>query len=144
VKSCFKCHVEKPLTEFYRHAQMGDGHLNKCKDCTKTDTKRNYRVTVPERQAYERVRNQEPARKAARLQYQTNRRAKHPEKHQAHNAVRNAIKSGLLVRRPCEVCQSPASEAHHPDYSRPLHVEWLCRRHHREREGRVALPLEAT
>lgn len=38
-KKCFKCEVEKPLTDFYKHKDMSDGHLNKCKSCTKNDTK---------------------------------------------------------------------------------------------------------
>lgn len=43
-----------------------------------------------------------------------------------------AIKVGKLVRLPCEKCGSPKSEAHHEDYSKPLVVKWLCRRHHGE------------
>ena len=37
-KKCFKCGEVKPLNKFYKHPQMGDGHLNKCIDCTKKDT----------------------------------------------------------------------------------------------------------
>jgi hypothetical protein len=39
MKVCFKCKKEKTLTEYYKHSAMSDGHLNKCKDCTKLDVK---------------------------------------------------------------------------------------------------------
>lgn len=38
MKTCFKCHRELPITEFYRHPMMADKHLGKCKDCTRKDT----------------------------------------------------------------------------------------------------------
>ena len=46
MKECFKCHILKPLSEFYTHPKMGDGHLNKCKGCTKKDVKENYHLNV--------------------------------------------------------------------------------------------------
>lgn len=38
-KKCFKCGKEKDLNDFYKHPQMPDGHVNKCKECNKIDNK---------------------------------------------------------------------------------------------------------
>lgn len=48
----------------------------------------------------------------------------------AGKKVECAIAAGRLKRQPCAVCGSHESHAHHPDYSRPLDVIWLCRLHH--------------
>lgn len=40
------------------------------------------------------------------------------------------LKRGKFVRKPCERCGSENSQMHHPDYSKPLLVVWLCREHH--------------
>jgi hypothetical protein len=37
------------------------------------------------------------------------------------------LRRGKLVRSDCVSCGSVESQMHHPDYSRPLHVVWLCR-----------------
>lgn len=49
----------------------------------------------------------------------------------ASTRVAKAIKRGELTRQPCEVCGDPKVDAHHDDYSKPLDVRWLCRKHHR-------------
>jgi hypothetical protein len=63
-------------------------------------------------------------------------RKNHPEVARAHEAVYSAICSGRLIRP--EICSKcgkkpkPRSDgrtrihAHHPDYNKPLEVEWLC------------------
>jgi hypothetical protein len=54
------------------------------------------------------------------------------QKINARLAVRNALRRGEIVRGACEECGELKSEAHHDDYSKPLSVRWLCRRHHQE------------
>lgn len=41
MKKCLKCSEEKPLSSFYKQKGMRDGHLNKCKECTRRDVKKN-------------------------------------------------------------------------------------------------------
>jgi predicted Zn-ribbon and HTH transcriptional regulator len=53
-------------------------------------------------------------------------------KGRAHAVAKRAYKKGLLVKpAACEACGSVAKlEKHHPDYSKPLSVQWLCRSCH--------------
>lgn len=129
MKVCFKCKQEKPLTEFYNHAQMADGHLNKCKDCAKKDTHhRRHNSEAREKiLAYDRARGNRQT-----PEYLKEFREKYPKKYKAHNAVNNAIKRGLLFSQPCEVCGNPNTHGHHDDYAKPLNVRWLCAEHHKE------------
>lgn len=63
---------------------------------------------------------------------QSNRWAKeNPQKVRAHWRVHYAIKTGKLIKQPCEICGTTSRiNAHHDDYSRPLSVMWLCSEHH--------------
>ncbi len=57
-------------------------------------------------------------------------RERNPAAYVAHLTVHNALRLGVLERRHCTVCGETRTDAHHPDYSQPLHVVWLCRPHH--------------
>jgi hypothetical protein len=37
----------------------------------------------------------------------------------------------------CEDCGDPDTEAHHPDYDRPMVVRWLCRKCHKAEHRRL-------
>lgn len=50
----------------------------------------------------------------------------------ANRKVQRAVKSGKLVRLPCEICGDLITEAHHDDYNKPFAVRWLCKRHHNQ------------
>ncbi len=137
MKTCFKCHCVLPLSEFYDHPRMADGKLGKCKTCMKADVKKNYRDNRGHYVEYEKLRFKDPKRKAALIVIQRNRREREPDKYHARNAVGNALRDKRLFRKPCEVCGSKKSQAHHDDYSKPLDVRWLCFKHHREHHGQT-------
>lgn len=70
---------------------------------------------------------------------------KFPEKFAAHKALRKAVRNGQVKKLPCQECGDPCSEGHHHDYTKPLDVTWLCKKHHiaadrarREREQSTA------
>ena len=70
--------------------------------------------------------------KEPNLTRQADWRRRHPSRYAAHLAVQRALKRGELVKTGCEHCQTTDGrlDAHHPDYSKPLAVIWLCRRCH--------------
>lgn len=69
-------------------------------------------------------------------------RRRHPEEASARNEVRKAIRSGALTRPDtCQRCGQASEwpiEASHDDYSRPLDIEWLCKRCHAQKDWAAA------
>jgi len=145
-KVCFRCGKEKPFIDFYKHPRMADGHLNKCKTCTKKDVSGNYRKNIEHYTEYEKTRMHLPHRVKAREEYAQTEQgkitgnkakrkyaARNPEKQKATCAVNNAVRDGRLQKLPCKNCGSKKRvHGHHDDYSKPLDVIWLCPRCHKE------------
>ena len=129
-KVCFKCQTEKDRSEFYKHPQMGDGLLGKCKTCTKADVKAQRLKRHEYYMAYDRKRFQDqPQRKELCAVITKRNRERWPHKYKARQAVSNAVRDGRLARPSrCSKCgdDSRRIEGHHEDYSKLLEVVWLC------------------
>ena len=128
MKTCFKCSTEQPLTEFYKHKAMGDGHLGKCKTCTKSDVMIHRNNNIEKIRAYDRARGNRH-----RPGYIQEYNEKYPAKYKAKNMVNNAVRDGRLSKEPCSECGTTERiHAHHDDYAKPLNVRWLCAAHHHQ------------
>lgn len=142
-KKCLKCKETFLLSSFYKHAEMADGHLNKCKACARKDASANRNKKIDHYREYDRRRANTPARVKGRERYKKTtagksvlKKAHHlwgirnRHKRRAHLLVKRALNKGILQKGPCSICGALNVEAHHPDYSRPLFVVWLCKKDH--------------
>lgn len=140
---CKLCGERKEQTEFYPFREWFDSY---CKLCRCAYQRRQYRLTISARKAYERSRATLPHRVAARIKYASSdsgrastkravaaSNARYPEKRAARISLGNAVRDGIVSKQPCSVCGSTYRiHGHHEDYSKPLDVIWLCPRHHRD------------
>ena len=118
-----------------------NGYINEfCKKCNAINT-RKYRIADPEKHRMYvlnyRTKNhtaiKERDNKRSYLK-EKNALNKYPQKFKARSLTKYAIKTGLLKRMPCVVCNNIFKiHAHHEDYSKPLEVVWLCVKHHAQR-----------
>lgn len=136
MKTCRACGESKPLTDYHIERRVKDGRRAICKRCEHAriaEQRRSSQAAAKHRAAARRHydRNADAEREARRADYAAN-----PEREAAHRAVRDALAAGTLVRpSECQNCGARPEkgadgraqiEAHHPDYARPLDVEWLC------------------
>ena len=100
-KECFKCKTVKPLDEFYKHKQMADGHLNKCKCCAKKDVSLHREINIEKIREYDRVRGKLPHRIELKNKINKRWRKAHPDRSNAQQKLRKAVKSGKVKKHPC-------------------------------------------
>ena len=157
-KTCFKCGQTKPLSDFYKHPKTADGHLGKCKECTKADVRKDRQGNPEKHRVRDATRYQDDPRvKARHRRYQKTEAGKaafrrSSEKWLAANAVKraahiilnNAVRDGRINKADkCSRCGSSEGRihGHHKDHGYPLNVEWLCAQcHHDEHIKKEAIP----
>lgn len=137
---CKHCNTTKAEADVYASSRA------RCKECIIKSVKANRLANIDHYRAFDKARASQPHRVAARKAYQqtpafaeshkaaaTRWQARHPERRAAHIALDNAVRDGRVMAWP--VCAVPECdckpEAHHPDYSMPLDVVWLCDQHHK-------------
>jgi hypothetical protein len=152
VKTCYKCGQKKPLQDFYKHAQMADGYLNKCKDCTKKDVRQNRSKRNDYYREFDRKRNSLPHRVLNNKEYWESEKGKevkrkiakkykslNPKKIFAINKLNNAVRD-KKINKPeiCSICgiYNKIIHGHHEDYLKPLDVVWVCPKCHKNIHNR--------
>lgn len=157
-KKCFRCGSVLDLSEFYKHNQMYDGHLNKCKQCTKEDSINNRNKNIERVRDYDRNRvnkkerteknkkrvmllktdNPEKYKKQV-VETKSNYRKRNSIKRIAHEKIEIEINSGRLANpNICSKClKSIKTEAHHPNYENPLDIIWLCDKCHKDEHNLI-------
>lgn len=147
-KECGGCNEVKPFEKFYRDRKRTDGRQTRCKRCQSSEG-RAWRLANKAHAASLGRRwdenNREKRREKARewrkanpgkaTEHAAKARRRNPEKVRARKLVHRAIERGTMQKpHGCSLCGKEPPErllqAHHPDYSKPLDVEWLCPRCH--------------
>lgn len=154
-RSCKRCGVVKPLTEFNKNNKGKFGYTARCKDCLRAYGKKHYKQNRDrkaksfkkiyqekreERLVKARQYGQSEQGKQTKKLYAERLMRENPNKIKAISAVHSAVKSGKLIKEPCEVCDEPKVDFHHSkgyDEENWLVGQWLCRPHHAELHAKL-------
>lgn len=142
MKTCTFCKKELPLCSFGKHKHGKDGIRARCKSC-EVLINGSYRKTQKGKQKLYEYRSQDRVKDSIRKsnakwinsdgarEKKRILEKKFADRVYARNKLNNAVSFGKVIPLPCFCCGEKA-EAHHPDYSHPLDVIWLCPAHHKQ------------
>ena len=132
---CPACTAKLPMDAFYVMPWKPSGRSSRCKRCygeqqNEWRAKNRPAIRAQTIEQNGRARKADPARFRA---YRKKHDAKYPEKKRARVSLKSAIKAGRILKpSACEKCGvTCVAHGHHPDYSKPLKVMWLCPLCHR-------------
>lgn len=142
LKKCWKCKEIKTIDQFYRCRTCPDGYFTACKICSNAikdewrKTKGKLKAKAIDFRYHQSTKGKETNRlwrakpevkEKLRLRLKEYRK-NNPEK----NKARALVNKTRLEKQPCQNCKSTKNiHAHHPDYSKPLDVVWLCAQCHK-------------
>lgn len=154
-KKCTKCHAEYPETpEFFYNRKDRDGFSSWCRKCNRAaaaivrkdnpeaerERRRRRDAAHPERHIRWQKAHPEKMR-----EYHDRWEASHPEAVRAHRKARQALDTGKLTHpKSCERCgKAGLLHKHHPDYSKPMEVMFVCPKCHKSLHGGIVVELRA-
>jgi hypothetical protein len=172
LKACIKCGESKPFDKFGKDNRTKSGRKSWCAGCCaayQAEWRKNnpeaaraygrkWKAANPEAvyqsaQAYKSA-NREKLRVLAkrwreshpeeRAEYGKAYRDKFPQKEAARRLLRKAVSNGTIIQAPsCVRCSEVGpTDGHHPDYSKPLEVTWLCRKCHKKEHAALGAETE--
>lgn len=128
-----KYYITNKETILNQHKDYNKRNLNNLKKKSKE-----YR-TINKKEISKREKEYRKTKKSKDIQRRAIKkwRLANPEKHKTQRTFGNATRDGKIKKQHCEVCGNIKVEGHHPDYSKPLEIEWLCRQHHLKKHQRI-------
>ena len=131
MKTCLCCGQAKEDSEF---GVLRGTLRSTCNPCRRKDAADRYKKNPGKVKARVKKYCSTPEGKKVHNAAVQRSREKYPDREKCREYFDGAVASGNVQKFPCFVCGEHA-EGHHPDYSQPLSVVWLCKKHHREVHG---------
>lgn len=142
---CRKCKSERNRANRLKarlargQVPLGQGRKIYCCDCGSLKENRNQGYCndcKAKNGRQNRIENKKSIDFVIRERHKVNTRVKNDPlfklKKDVHLFTNSATRLGILIRQPCEICGELKVDAHHDDYTKPMDVRWLCRKHHNE------------